>query len=335
MPILVTGAAGFIGSHVVDLLVEEGETARALVRPNENVDRLMSQGVDICLGDMKDRDSLAAAVTGMDRVIHCAARTGPWGSKEEYEAVNVRGLKDLLDLSLAAGVKRFVHVSSIIVMGADVCGAADETRQLHIEPHNPYSWSKVMSEQLVEEYIQERDAPVTIVRPGWVYGPRDIGSFARFASMIQKRKMIVMGSGRNHVPLVYVADVARGILLAYETDQAIGKVYILINDELVTQQEYLDAISAELRMPRPKIHLPYQLGLTIGSTAETTFRLIHRQQPPPLTRYGVQLLGGENRLSIQKARGELRFTPQINLSEGVRQSVAWFLKNSNGKRLGG
>src|ERR1035437_2615769 len=127
MPVLVTGATGFIGSHVVDLLIERSESVRALVHPGEVTDRLVSQGVDICPGDMKDRASLAAAVTGLEKVIHCAARTGPWGPREEYEATNVHGLEDLIELSMAAGVQRFVHVSSVIVYGAEVGGAANET----------------------------------------------------------------------------------------------------------------------------------------------------------------------------------------------------------------
>jgi 2-alkyl-3-oxoalkanoate reductase len=324
MPVLVTGATGLIGSHVVDLLVERAESVRALVRPGEVTDRLVSQGVDICLGDMKDRASLAAAVTGVDRVIHCAARTGPWGPRGEYEATNVLGLEDLIELSLAAGVQRFVHVSSVIVYGADVGGAADETAPMYIEPHNPYNWSKVIGERVVEKYIKEKRAAITVVRPGWVYGPRDGNSFGRFASMVKNEKMVVIGSGKNHVPLVYVTDVAEGILLASSAQQAVGEAFTFVNDELVTQNEFFEAIAQELQVPAPRIHVPYRLARLIGESAEAAFQLVKIQQSPPLTRYGAQLLGGENRLSIQKARRELGWSPHVNLAEGVRRGIAWF-----------
>jgi nucleoside-diphosphate-sugar epimerase len=324
MTTLVTGATGLLGSHLVDLLLARGEPVRILARPGEDVTQLAAAGVAVCRGGMTDPASLAAAVSGIDRVLHCAARTGPWGPEAEYVTVNVRGLKTLVDLALAAGVRRFVHVSSITVHGNDVRGTADETAPLRIEP-NPYSRSKVAGERLLAALIREQGAPITIMRPGWIYGPRDAASFARFATMIRQGKMIVIGRGTNHVPLIYVRDVAQGILLASETPQAVGRAYLLVNDEPVTQRDYLDTIAAALGAQPPRRHVPYRLALTLGATAELAGHLLRRQQPPPLMRYGLQLLGGENRFDISRARHELGFVPQVNLAEGVRQSIAWYL----------
>src|SRR5215468_7177785 len=113
MTFLVTGAAGFLGSHVADELAQRGEEVRVLVRPNEDVARLARQGMVVCRGDLGDRRSLDAAVRGVDRVVHCAARTGPWGPDVEYQTANIRGLQDLVEAAMQAGVQRFVHVSSI------------------------------------------------------------------------------------------------------------------------------------------------------------------------------------------------------------------------------
>jgi nucleoside-diphosphate-sugar epimerase len=326
MAVLVTGVTGLLGSHVVELLLSRGETVRALVRPDDPspaVGRLMAAGVDVCFGDLGDQESLQAAVSGVERVLHCAARTGPWGPRREYEIANVWGLETLLDLSLAAGVQRFVHVSSITVHGNDVGGEADESAPLRVEP-NPYSWSKVLGERFLRQRIADQKAPVTIVRPGWIYGPGDAASFARFASRVQNRRMILMGSGNNHVPLIYVGDVAQGILLASETAQAEGKTYLLVNDERVTQREYFSAIARELGVPAPRWHIPYPLALALGGLAEWLGHMTGRQAPPPVTRYGVQLLGGENRFVIDRARRELGFSPEVGLAEGVKLSVAWY-----------
>ncbi|HEU5348483.1 MAG TPA: NAD-dependent epimerase/dehydratase family protein, partial [Ktedonobacterales bacterium] len=194
MTVLVTGAMGLLGSHVVDLLVDRGERVRALVRSDDRLGRLSALGVEVCRGDLGDRRSLEAAVDGVESVLHCAAKTGPWGPEAEYQRANVWGLKALLDASQAAGVRRFVHVSSITVHGNDIHGTADETAPLRIEP-NPYSRTKVAGERLVAAQIREHAAAITIVRPGWIYGPRDMASFGRFAALIRDGKMIVIGSG--------------------------------------------------------------------------------------------------------------------------------------------
>jgi nucleoside-diphosphate-sugar epimerase len=322
--VLVTGAAGLLGGHVADLLAERGEPVRALIRRDEDPARLAALGVDVRQGDLIDRGSLEAAVHGVDVVLHCAARTGPWGPAGEYENANVYGLKSLVEASLKAGVRRFVHVSSVTVHGNAVGGAADETAPIRVEP-NPYSRTKVAGERLVERLVREQGAPVVVVRPGLIYGPRDRGSFARFAALVRDGKMPIIGAGRNHIPLVYVRDVAAGVILAGQAGpEAVGRAYLLVNDEPVTQYAYLATIAGELGVPAPARHIPYRAALGLGLASELVGRARHSDQPPPLMRYGLQLLGGENQFVISRARRELGFEPRVDLATGVRESVAWF-----------
>ena len=323
MTALVTGATGFLGSHVTDLLIERGERPRVLVRPGDDPAALAGADVGLYWGDITDRRALDVALKGVDRVVHCAARTGPWGLQGEYDRVNVRGLETLVRAALEAGVRRLVHVSSITVHGNDVRGAADEEAPLREEP-NPYSRSKVLGELLLERMIREEDAPVTIVRPGWIYGPGDHASFGRLARMIENGRMSIVGRGDNHLPLIYARDAAKGVLLASEAEDAEGRSYLLVNDEPVTQREFLTAIAEELDAPVPRRHVPYRLGLGLGASAETVWRLTRRREPPPVMRYGIQLLGGENRFIVGRARDELGFEPEVDLTEGVRRAVAWF-----------
>jgi nucleoside-diphosphate-sugar epimerase len=224
---------------------------------------------------------------------------------------------------MAAGVRRIVHVSSITVHGNNMRGEADEDSPLRIEP-NPYSRSKVAAEKLLHRMIRDEGAPVTIVRPGWIYGPGDTASFARTARMIGEGRMIVVGSGENHLPLIYVRDVAEGLVLASEAEQAEGRSYLLVNDEPVTQLGFLTAIAAELGASVPTRRIPYVLAMTLGGLSEQLGHLMRRRQPPPVMRYGLQLLGGENRFVISRARHELGFTPLIGLTEGVKTSVGWY-----------
>jgi nucleoside-diphosphate-sugar epimerase len=322
MTILVTGASGLLGSHVVDALLDRGEAPRALVGPDDAAGRLDALGIETLRGDVRDRQVLDAAVEGVDAVLHCAARTGPWGPEEEYRSTNVTGLGTLVDACRTAGVRRIVHVSSITVHGNDVHGWADETSPIRAGT-NPYSRSKIAGEELLQR-LASAGAPVTIVRPGYLYGPGDVASFARFATMIREGRMVVIGPGTNHIPLVYVRDVADGILQAASSERAIGRTYLLVNDEPVTQAAYLSAIADELGVAAPSRHVPYPLAVGLGAGCEFAARVAHRRQPPPVMRYGVQVLGGENRFSIKRARNELGFSPGVPLRQGVHRSIEWY-----------
>lgn len=322
MTYLVTGAAGLLGSHVIDLLVEQGHRPRALVRPGEDARELEEAGAEVLFGDVCDRDAVRAAVRDVEYVIHCAAKTGPWGSEADYVNTNVRALEDLVRASASAGVSRFVHVSSITVHGNDVKGDADESSPLTVE-RNPYSRSKVAGERLIEGMVRNDGSPVTIVRPGWIYGPRDNASFARFAAMVQQGRMTLMGSGDNNIPLVYVRDAARGLLLAATSTAANGRSYLLVNDQRVTQNQFFQLIARELGVKPPSRRVPYRLALALAAAAEWQAKVRRSRSAPPVTRYGVQLLGGENRFSVERARRELDFRPEIDVAEGVERAVAW------------
>ena len=323
MTTLVTGAGGFLGSHVTELLVEAGERPRVLLLPGEGVGAVSESDVEIHSGEIGDRAALEPALSGVERVLHCAARTGPWGPESEYQRTNVEGLETLVRTALAAGVRRLVHVSSITVHGNDMRGEADETAPFREEP-NPYSRSKVAGERLLQRMIRSEGAPVTIVRPGWIYGPRDRASFARLARMIETGRMTVVGRGDNRLPLIYVRDAACGILLASEAPQAEGRSYLLVNDEPVTQKDFIGAIAAALDAPEPIRRVPYRLVVKLAAAGEAVARLARTRRPPPVMRYGIQLLGGENRFRIARAREELGFEPLVDLAEGVRRSVEWY-----------
>lgn len=323
MTVLVTGATGFIGGHLLEFLVQRDEPVRVLARPEEDVRPPANGNVEVCRGDLRDWKSLAPAVRGVSRVLHCAARTGPWGREGEYAEVNVGGTQGLLEAALEAGAERFLHVSSIAVHGTNVNGRADETAPLQ-RGSDPYSRTKVEAEGQLQRMIHRAGAPVTIVRPGLVYGPGDAGSFGRFAKLIDQGRMPIIGSGNNHVPLIHVSDVVRGIVLASENAHAVGRSYLLVNDEPVTQRQYFAAIAAELGVSGPRVHVPYHVALALGATSEAVGHLFGMQTPPPVMRFGVKQIGGENRFIGDRARNELGFSATVHLREGVRESIAWY-----------
>jgi len=142
--VLVTGAAGFVGGHLVEMLAERGDDVRALVQPGQDTSCLQAlPGVEIMHGDLTDATSLKCAVQGVQRVYHIAAKTGPWGLEEDYKAVNVQGLASLVFAAMNAGVQRIVHTSSITVYGHHLHGIVAEDYPYHVE-NNPYSRTKLL-----------------------------------------------------------------------------------------------------------------------------------------------------------------------------------------------
>ncbi len=332
--VVVTGAAGFLGSHVVDMLVERGDEVRAMVLPAEDASRLRGlPGVEVVQGDLTDAESLKRAVQGVERVYNVAAKTGPWGLEEVYRAINVQGLANLIHASLEAGVKRIVHTSSITVYGHHLHGIVTEEHPYHAED-NPYSRTKIAGEKLIANLVKDHHAPVVIVRPGWIYGPRDNASFGRFVALVESGKGFLIGSGKNIVPVVYVRDVAQGLIKAGEAgDEVIGRAYTLADDRRVTQAEYLNTIADKLHVPHLSRHYPYMALYSAGRVAELLWTALGRRKaaPPPVTTYGITLLGGDQQFSIDRARRELGYEPAYDIQRGLEEGVRWYLEAKGGK----
>jgi nucleoside-diphosphate-sugar epimerase len=334
MKVLVTGAAGFLGGHLIDMLVERGDEVRAMVRPVEDASHLRTlTGVEIVHGDLTDASSLKNAVQGVQRVYNVAAKTGPWGAESVYQAVNVWGVADLIRVAMDAGVERIVHTSSITVYGHHLHGVVSEDHPYHAED-NPYSRTKIEGEKLITDLVEGSGAPVVIVRPAWIYGPRDDASFGRFVARVESGKYFIIGSGKNVVPAVYVRDVAQGLIKAGDADErVIGKAYTLADDRRVTQSEFMDAIADMLNVPRLSRHVPYSALYTAGRTAEIMWQRMGRRNaaPPPLTTYGITLIGGDQWFSIDKARRDLGYEPQYDIYRGIAEGIRWYQEAKKGQ----
>jgi nucleoside-diphosphate-sugar epimerase len=331
--VLVTGAAGFLGGHLVDMLTERGDEVRAMVLPVEDASRLRTlPGVEVVHGDLTEPESLKHAVQGVERVYNVAAKTGPWGLEEVYRAINVQGLANLVHASKDAGVRRIVHTSSITVYGHHLHGIVTEDHPYHAED-NPYSRTKIAGEKLIANLVKDQNAPVVIVRPGWIYGPHDNASFGRFVALVESGKGFIIGTGNNIVPLVYVRDVAQGLIKAGDaSDEVIGRAYTIADDRRVTQAEYLNTIADNLHVPHLTRHYPYTALYTAGRVAELLWIAMGRRKsaPPPVTTYGITLLGGDQQFSIDRARRELGYEPEYDIQRGLAEGVRWYLQAKQG-----
>ncbi len=334
MKALVTGAAGFLGGHLVEMLVERGDEVRALIQPGQSPAFLQAlPGVEVVEDDLTDTASLKRAVVGTQRVYHIAAKTSPWGPEAAYQAANVQGVLDLIAAAMDAGVERIVHTSSITVYGHHLRGIVTEDHLYHAED-NPYSRSMISSEKLIFRQVKEHNAPVVIIRPAWIYGPRDTACFGRLVKLVDAGKGFMLGNGKNIVPVVYVRDVAQGLLKAGDAGtHAVGQAYTIANDQRVTQEEYLNLIADELQVSHVSRHYPYSAMYLAGRLTEAIWKVKDRQRQkrPPVSTYNIALLGADRRFSIDRARRELGYAPAFDVKRGVEEGIAWYQGRQSGK----
>ena len=322
MKVLITGATGLLGGHLIKELKQRGEQIRALVLPVENADKLVEQGVEVVRGDVTDADTLAPAVTDIDLVFHLAGMMGVWRPLADYRLVNVTGSENLYKAAQVAGVRRFVHTSSHTVYGLGYGRFLTENDPLRPDP-DPYSITKAEGDRLMRRLIVNSKVETVILRPGTFFGPGDRLHFGRMAQKVKDGKGLIIGRGDNALPFCYVSDVVQGFLLAAYHEHAPGNVYNITNDHPLTQQEMFNAIADAVGGKRPALHLPY-LPIYYGSiVAEKVVARVTRTKPV-VTQLGAMMFGSDNRHSIEKARRELGFEPKVDLLDGIKLAAEWF-----------
>lgn len=328
---LVTGATGLLGSHIVEQLCAAGQPVRVLVRPTSDTSFLDTLGVEKVLGDVTDRDSLTAAMDGVKTVYHAAAQVGDWGKWEWFVNVTINGTVNMLDAAKAAGIERFLHVSSISAYGhPDGKGLViDESAPLGVSLHkwSYYSRAKAEAEKLVWEAHQRGDVPVTVVKPSWLFGERDRASLPRLIRALRAGKTKLIGDGSNRLNLTYAGNEAEGCILAATNPNALGESYNLSCDGEITQAEYFNKIAAAVGAKPVKRKVPYKIVYRVAFLMELFGHLFGRKKPPLVTRYSVWLIGRQCFFSPDKARKDLGWQPTVGYDESIARSVKWCLDN--------
>ena len=322
MNVLITGATGLLGGHLIKQLQDRGEHIRALVLPVENADKLTAQGVEVVRGDITDASTLAPAVKDIDLIFHLAGMMGVWRPLADYRLVNVTGSENLYKAAQKAGVRRFVHTSSHTVYGLGHGRFMTEEDPLRPDP-DPYSITKTEGDRAIRRLMLNSDVETVILRPGTFFGPTDRLHFGRMAQKVKDGKGLIIGKGDNALPFCYVTDVVQGFMLAAYHKNAPGNVYNITNDRPLTQQEMFNEIADAVGGQRPTLHLPY-LPIYYGSiVAERVVARVTRTKPI-VTQLGALMFGSDNKHSVEKARRELGFEPQVDLRTGIKLAAEWF-----------
>ena len=316
---LVTGAGGYAGVALVRHLLSSGHRVRALVRQNWQTHDLERLGAEVLVGDVRDPHIVQQAVANVDTVYHLAAvfrRAGVPDS--EYRTVHVDATRKLIEYSAAARVHRFVHCSTVGVHG-DVDRSAPATEEAPLVPGDIYQLTKLEGEQIARETAARTGLPLTVVRPGPIYGPGD-RRLLKFIGGVAKRRFVLVGDGSPRFQMVYVDDLAKGFLLAAETPGAAGRTYIITGNEAPTLNELVEEIADVAHVRAVRWHLPVWPFWLAGALCEAI--CVPLGIEPPIFRRRVSFFTNNRWFDTGRARRELGYTPKVRLHEGIGRTLS-------------
>jgi nucleoside-diphosphate-sugar epimerase len=319
MRAFVTGGSGFIGSHLIDALLAEGWGVAALAHRSPI---LQADRVEVCAGDLSDVQALAAHMKGTDAVFHLAAAVGSSrGAGENDFRVNVSGTEAVLEAARRAGVARVIHCSSAGVLGAVRDGEV-ATEDYPRRPILPYDRAKHRAEELARRLASD-GMDIVIVRPGWVYGPRDRRTFKLIRAIARGRFLIAARGEARQTP-VYIIDLVRGMIQAAAVGRT-GEVYHLAGSEILTVRELVEMVAAACGRSLPRLRLSALPARFAAWLLEKAYSPLHKE--PPLSRPKLSFFLHSKALAIDKARRELGFSPQVGFRRGINLAVDWYRRN--------
>jgi nucleoside-diphosphate-sugar epimerase len=326
---LITGATGFIGSHVAEACAARGIPIGTIARPGSNTALLDRLGAVIERGDLTDAEVVRHAVAGADVIVHCAAKVGDWGPVEDFRQINVEGLRNLLEACRGRSLRRFVHLSTLGVYAARHHYGTDENEPLPSSHIDGYTQTKVEAEKLALQYHHDHGVPVVVLRPGFVYGPRDRTVMPNLLDNLRQRRVRYLGSSRRILNSIFVGNLVDAIFLAIDKDKAVGQIYNLTDGEQVSKRQFIEAVAAGagLRRPRP-VRPPLLLARALAWWMEGSARRRGDPQPPSLTQARIKFLGLNLDFSIEKAKRELGYQARVPFEEAIRQTMAWYKQNA-------
>ncbi|NTV01843.1 MAG: SDR family NAD(P)-dependent oxidoreductase [Chlorobiaceae bacterium] len=319
--VLVTGASGFIGSHLVDRCLLEGYAVRALVRKgNPAIAALRRAGVEVVEGDVRDDAAVDDGVKGCGLVFHAAAITSDWGPMQDFVDINVGGTRRVCDAALRYRVGRVVHISSFECFAHYRLDRIDEK-----SPYAPrgasYADTKIGS--TVEAWAaSKRGLELCVLHPVWVYGPRDRTLFPLLADGIRRGQMFYW-SRNARMSLVYIDNLVDLCMLAATRPEASGEAFLACDDEAMTFEGLCERIAAGIGSSPPFLHLPYGLVHALAGAMEWAFRTAGSSTRPLLTRQAVEVLASRAVVDVSKARDLLGWRSAVPQEEGIRRTLDW------------
>jgi nucleoside-diphosphate-sugar epimerase len=332
MNIFLTGGTGFIGKALLKKLVSKGFFVKALARSEEGGKEMEALGAQAVIGSLEkaQKDWLS----NIDVVYHLGAIRYEWGfSPYEYQKVNVEATQKLLEYSLSNRAKHFILGSTVFVFGSPKKIPIDESYPY--APESQYAQSKAEAEKLVKKFGQKTNLQTTILRPTITYGPGDTkGMLLKLCHLIEAKKFILVGNGKNLVHLTHIDDVVNGFALALESKKKESD-YIIASSQPIPLENLVKIVSQELGKKIWPGKIPIFLAKTAGLIFESFYHFgkfaggttaLFRKEPL-VTRSKVNILTGNRAYAIKKASQELRYNPQTDYPEGIKRTIQWYKQN--------
>jgi nucleoside-diphosphate-sugar epimerase len=319
MTILVTGATGFVGGVLAEKLLARGFIVRCLARDPAKTERLRKLGAQIIIGDILDKCSLSEAVSGVDIIFHIAAilPNKNYRARDMY-SVNYEGTRFLFEAAKINAVKQFIFLSTAFVGWQKNNNSPNELSRCN--PSTDYEKSKYKAENYLLENASDA-IKVSIIRPGFLYGPGCIGLAPLFAS-IKRKKYFYIGDGNNLFELTYIDDLM-GLLIGIIKDKrAYNEIFIISEENPVSLKEFVSEIAYQLRVDAPRFHIPKIIGV-LGSIicqyVENNFNI-----KLPLNRSALKTLTLSRSFNVMKARNILGYRSKTKLRDGVAKSIEYY-----------
>ncbi len=318
MKALVTGAGGFIGSHIASALLERGYKVRGLFYFGEDTRGLEKKGIEAVFGDLTDPGTIGGVADGIDIVFHLATRTLDWGTKKQFESIMVGGTANLL-AECKGKTGRFVYFSSVAAMGLgrDLAGVNEDEKR--ITCGIPYCDTKIDAEDLVSDFCSSNDMEYTIVRPSNVTGPGSVWVTEVIDAFLRGPVPLING-GRAPGAFIYVENLVDGAIAAAESPKASGRTYFFRDDYDITWKEYLKRLGALVgKHPGPSI--PFGLAWRLGSLCETIFTPLGIR--PPVTRLAAGVMGKDLSVDCIRAKTELGYKTKVSQESAMQTIENW------------
>lgn len=320
MKVLVTGASGLLGGAVASQLAAAGHQVRTFQRSPSG-----APGVHDVSGSVTEQADVDRATSGMDAVVHLAAKVSLAGDRADFERVNIGGTQNLLDSARAAGVGRFVQVSSPSVAhaGKSIFGADAEPAD-PVHARGDYARTKAAAELLA----LAADSPglrVVAVRPHIVWGPGDTQLVARIVERARAGRLPLLGAGAALIDSIYVDNAASGICAALHRIEAVhGNSYVLTNGEPRTVAEILENMCRAAGVPAPARRVPAAFARAAGGLVEAIWQLSPGVDEPPMTRFLAEQLSTAHWFDQRRTRADLAWEPHVTLDEGFAHLAEFY-----------